>query len=73
MTNATDLGTFESSYTKRLRDINTRIARAEAKRTNTITIAVAVPAIAVLAFIWTAHVVVPDFERVNDAYQETIR
>ena len=66
-----DLGTFESSYTKRLRDINAQIVKAEAKRTNAITIAVAVPAIAALAFVWTAHVVVPAFERVNDAHQET--
>lgn len=73
MTNATDLGTFESSYTKRLRDINARIAKAEAKRTNAIIIAVAVPTVAVLAFVWTAHVVVPAFERVNAANQEAVR
>lgn len=73
MTNATDLGTFESQYTKRLRDINARIAATEAKRTNIITIAVAAPAIAALVFVWTAYVVVPAFERVNDANQEAVR
>lgn len=66
--NATDLGTVKS----RLADINDRMARHTVRRDSGFMIAIAIPTITALAlaYVWTATMVMPAWERVRNETQE---
>ena len=69
-----DLGLFESDTAIRLRKINEKIAKAEAKRNRGSMIAAAVPTVIalMLAYVWTTGMVLPAWERVTNEHQEQI-